>query len=224
MNKGKLIALEGIDGVGKGTQLNLITKKFDEVSIPYKVVAFPRYDKPSSYFIKQYLSLDHPYGTPDEIGPYRASLFYALDRYDASFELRDYLDQGFVVIADRYIGSNVGHQGGKIETDKERKIFTDWLFDLEFNRMGIPKPAVNIVLSVPFEIAVSRIKSRGRSKDAHESDLSHLKKAQDAYIWAAKTYPKDFVEVQCCDVSRELNEAEVCARVWEVIEDTLKSN
>lgn len=219
--KGKLITLEGIDGVGKGTQLSLIAKKLDEIGMPYKIVAFPRYDNPSSYFIKQYLSLDHPYGTPDEVGPYRSSIFYAMDRYDASFELRKYIDDGFIVLADRYTGSNIGHQGGKISDEKERKVFIEWLFDLEFVKMGIPKPDVNIILSIPLEVSVSRIESRGRSKDAHEVDPSHLGKSQDAYLWAAKNYPDDFVEVKCVDGGRELNETEVYAKVWKVIEDTL---
>ncbi len=219
---GKLIALEGIDGVGKGTQLNLAAKKFEDRGIPYKIIAFPRYDKPSSYFIKQYLSLEHPYGTPDEIGPYRASLFYALDRYDASFEIRRYLNDGFVVLADRYTGSNVGHQGGKIDDDAERTRFVDWLFDLEFERMEIPRPETSIILWIPPEVASTRVESRGRSKDAHEVDHAHLKKAQAAYLWAAKNYPDYFTAVKCFDEDRELSEIEVHTKVWKVIEDILK--
>jgi dTMP kinase len=198
--------------------------QFEEAGIPYKIVAFPRYDKPSSYFIKQYLSLEHPYGSHDEIGPYCASLFYALDRYDASFELRRYLNDGYIVLADRYTGSNVGHQGCKIEDDAERSRFIDWLFDLEFNRMGIPRPATSIILWVPPEIAALRIESRGRGKNAHEVDALHLKKAQAAYLWAAKNYPHDFVTVKCFEEDRELSAIEVHTKVWRVIEDILKSN
>ncbi len=218
MASGKLIAFEGIDGVGKDTQLKLAAKKLQERGVPYKVVAFPRYDKPSSYFIKQYLSLEHPYGTPEEIGPYRASLFYALDRYDASFEIKKMLEDGFVVLADRYTGSNIGHQGGKIKDGWDRAEFVRWLFDLEYSRMGIPKPAVNIVLWVPSEVAFSRIESRGRSKDAHEVNEAHLNNAQLSYLWAAENYPDDFKAVKCFDGDRQLSEAEVHAKVWEIIE------
>ncbi len=221
--RGKLIAFEGIDGVGKGTQLRLTQKALEIKGIPFKAAVFPRHGKPSAYFLDKYLSLDKPYGASEDLDPYRVSLFYALERYDASFEIKAWLQDGFHVIADRYTASNIGHQGGKIKSDEERRRYVEWLYDLEYRLLEIPKPDVNIILRLPYEIAYARIESRGKARDGHEVNQEHLKNAQMAYLWAAKRYPDEFKVVKCFDDERQLTEAQVQEKVWEAIQEKISA-
>ena len=219
---GKLIAFEGIDGVGKDTQLKLLEKHLEKEGVKYKTASFPRHGLPSAYFVDKYLQLDSPYGDPDKLGPYPASVFYSVDRYDASFEIKKWLQEGYFVILDRYTGSNIGHQGGKM-SDEERRTYVQWLLDLEYRLLQISRPDFSIILWLPPEVAHSRIMSRGRERDGHEVNLEHLKKAQLAYLWAAKHYPDDFKVVKCFEEERELGPEEVHGKVWQIVKDTLSS-
>ncbi len=219
--RGKLIAFEGIDGVGKNTQLKLFSDFLKSKNIAFKNIAFPRHGNSAAYFVDKYLSTDHPYGKLSDIGAYESSLFYTLDRYDAKFELTKWLDDGFMVIADRYIGSNVGHQGGKLNSDEEKIAYIDWLYDLEHKKLGIPKPVFSVVLWLPVEIAIAQIEGRGNKKDGHEADANHLKRAQASYLWAAKHYPKEFKVVKCFEDDRILSESEVHAKVLELIKNEI---
>lgn len=191
--KGKFIVIEGTDGSGKGTQVELLITRLEKEGHRVKMVDFPRYDNPSSFFVSKYLRGE--YGTADDVGPYKASLFYALDRYDASFEIRSLLDEGVHVIANRYVSASMGHQAGKIENKDERDTFLDWLHHLEFEICGIPKPDQIIFLYVPPEIGQAlvaqkhaRAYTHGKKMDIHEADLDHLQKASQAYFYVAEKY------------------------------------
>jgi len=219
---GRLIAFEGIDGVGKDTQLKLFQERLETEGIKYKTASFPRHGEKSAYFVDKYLELDGPYGDSGKLDPYQASVFYSVDRYDASFEIKKWLNDGFMVILDRYTGSNIGHQGGKIDNE-ERAKYADWLLNFEYNLLQIPKPIFSIVLWLPPEVAHSRITSRGREMDGHEVNLEHLKKAQLAYLWASKHYPDDFKVVKCFEEERELSEKEVHEKIWQIVKEVLKS-
>ncbi|OGY61758.1 MAG: hypothetical protein A3H06_00630 [Candidatus Colwellbacteria bacterium RIFCSPLOWO2_12_FULL_44_13] len=222
---GKLVVFEGVDGSGKNTQLELLTRRLEEKGIKFKTIAFPRHGNPAACFIDKYLQPSHPYGEPKTIPAEVASMFYALDRYDASFEMKKWLEESDFVIADRYLGSNIGHQGGKIKDETKRKKYVDWLYTLEFNTLKIPKPDLTIVFYLPAEIAIKRIEKKqnrnyiqdGSNKDAHESDIEHLRNAGDAYKWAARTYP-NFIIIDCCDKNKELTPEEIHEKVWQVFQ------
>jgi len=138
------------DGSGKATQTNLLVDRLRQSGYQVEVADFPRYGKKSAALVEDYLN--GKFGSPKEVGPYRASIFYAIDRYDASFEIKKWLEQGKIVICNRYVSANMGHQAGKIENKEERDKFLNWLEDLEFNIFNIPKPDVVIFLYVPPEI------------------------------------------------------------------------
>jgi len=205
---GKFIVFEGIDGSGKSTQTKLLIKSLKKEGYKIAFIDFPQHGQKSAGLVDEYLT--GKYGTAEEVSPYQASVFYACDRYDASFKIRNWLKEGKIVIADRYIGSNIGHQGGKIKNKKERKKYLKWLYCLEYGIFGIPKPDINFILKVNPEIAQSlsrrvtdkkkRAKKRkylGRKKDIHEKNLTHLKNTERAYLDTAREFPNDFKIIEC---------------------------
>ena len=191
---GKLFVIDGTDGSGKQTQLEMLKKRFNEEKIDYKAVSFPNYDSPSSSLVKMYLAGDFGKNAKD-VSAYIASTFYAADRY-ATYkkELESYYNNGGIILADRYTTSNMVHQAGKIPDKEERKKFLNWLYELEFSIYKIPIPDKVFFLDMPTEKSVELMKNRENKithemkKDIHEKDINHLK---EAYI-AAKEVAKDY--------------------------------
>ena len=199
MRKGKFIVIEGTDGSGKGTQLELLSRYLRTKKRKFEVVDFPQYDNFSSAFVAKYLRGE--YGSAKEVGPYRASLFYALDRYDKSFDIERWMHEGTLVLSNRYVSANMGHQAGKIHDKKKRDAFLNWLINLEYKIFAIPKPDMTILLYMPPEIGqqlVDKKKKRayinGKKRDILEADLNHLKQASNAYLYAAKKYKWKVIE------------------------------
>lgn len=230
--KGKLIVIEGIDGSGKKTQAGMLKARLEQLDVQCELISFPRYGEPPAYFIEKYLKPGSPYGSPQQVGPRRASIFYALDRYDASFFMKGLLSSGAFVVADRYFVSNAAHQGGKIADEKEREGFVQWLYDLEYGLFEIPKPDINIILTLPVDVASHRVlgkqarlylDGKAGAKDAHEEDLSHLLRAQEAYVWVAKKHPDEFRIIECVPGGGELTTEEVHKKIWNVVQEVIKT-
>lgn len=214
--KGFFIALEGTDGSGKTTQFKLLIKALRRAGHKVTTVDFPRYGQPSAYFVEQYLN--GKYGGSWEVNPYQGSLFYALDRFQAAPKIRQYLKQGKIVVANRYTSSNAGHQGGKFKKVSDRKKYWQWLFNLEYNILKIPKPDLNILLHMPVKIAqklVDRKKPRkyinSKKRDIHEADLSHLFAAEQSYLQIAKLYRMSVIE--CTEKGRLLTPLEIHKKI-----------
>lgn len=199
--QGTFIVIEGTDGSGKGTQFKLLADYLTSQGHDVATFDFPQYDKPSSYFVKKYLNGD--YGTADEIGPYTASLFYALDRYEAAPAIREALAQGKVVLANRFTGSNMGHQGTKFVHAEERRGYFIWLDNLEYEMLKIPRPTMSLVLRVPAEVAQTLVDQKetrsytDKKRDIHEADLSHMQRAVAVYDDLCQLFPKDFQRIDC---------------------------
>ncbi len=206
---GIFIVLEGIDGSGKGTQFHLLAERLQAEGYDVALFDFPQYDAPSSYFVQKYLN--GQYGAVEDIGPYTGSLFYALDRFDAAQKIRIALKQGKVVLANRFTGSNMAHQGTKFRESHERRGYFIWLDNLEFEMLKIPRPDMNIVLRVPAAIAqklVDQKKQRSytaNKRDLHEADLSHLERAVEVYDDLCQLFPKDFSQIDCVQDGRLQN-------------------
>ena len=113
MKRGLFILIEGTDGSGKTLQTKILVKRLKKLGHKVQEISFPRYGNKSSALVEDYLN--GKFGSAREVGPYRASVFYALDRYAASFDIKKWLKQGKIVVCNRYVGSNLAHQGGKIE-------------------------------------------------------------------------------------------------------------
>ena len=156
---GKLIVFEGTDGSGKSTQFDLLTKRLEREGQAFRRLRFPRYDQESSALIRMYLG--GQFGSdPNAVNAYAASTFYAVDRY-ASY-LQDWKDDykaGMLFLADRYTTSNAVHQGGKMDAEA-RAAYYDWLYDLEFGKMGLPKPDLVILMDMPIELTRQLMRKR----------------------------------------------------------------
>ena len=222
---GKFIVIDGTDGSGKTTQLNLLQEKLISEGYQVGVADFPQYNTKSAGLVEEYLS--GKYGEADDVDPYKASIFYAVDRFDASAKINQWLNQGKIVLANRYTSASLGHQGGKIENSLERKIFFNWLFDLEYKIFEIPKPDLTIILQVEPEISFKLAKDRqredwkGKTKDIHENNFNHLKKAEQTYLEIASSLP-GFKLVKCTHNGEILSPEAIHFLVWLIASQTVK--
>ncbi|MBQ4617153.1 MAG: thymidylate kinase [Clostridia bacterium] len=185
----KLIVLDGLDGSGKSTQLDAVDAWMTARGIPHKQISFPDYSNPSSALVRQYLAGD--FGTtPDAVGAYAASSFYAVDRYASfkSFWQTDYED-GTVIVAARYTTSNAIHQMSKLP-EEQWDAYLAWLADYEYRLLGLPKPDLVMFLDMPPEVSqalmTSRYEGDESKKDIHERDRSYLLTCRKAALYAAE--------------------------------------
>ena len=148
---GKLIVIEGTDGSGKSTQFKLLTQRLVQEGHAFRQLEFPQYSEPSSALIRMYLGGE--FGSkPTDVNAYAASAFYAVDRF-ASYKKvwGEYYENGGLILSDRYTTSNAVHQASK-EPEEKRAAFFDWLYDLEFGKMQLPKPDAVILMDMPIEL------------------------------------------------------------------------
>lgn len=201
MSSGLLITIEANDGSGKETQSNRLLQRIEAMGYPVKLVSFPNYTSEASAPVKMYLRGE--FGkTADDVSPFAASVFFAVDRY-ASYkkDWQDFYQAGGIIIADRYTTANMVHQATKFENDSQIKDFILWLENFEYHVMGIPKPDTTFFLDVPFEHSLAVIRDRANkidgtdTKDIHERDESHVLRA---YQCAQKVGAMcDWVRVPC---------------------------
>ena len=179
---GKLIVLEGTDGSGKTTQFTLLSKRLQALGIDFRTMDFPQYSEPSSALIRMYLGGEFG-SSPDDVNAYAASTFYAVDRY-ASYKKvwGEYYRNGGLLISDRYTTSNAVHQAGKLP-DGEREKYLNWLFDFEYDLLGLPEPALVFYLDVPTELTEKMMRGREQATntkaDIHEQDAAYLRACRE---------------------------------------------
>lgn len=202
---GLFIAIEGGDGSGKGTQAGLLEEYLKKQGRPVFRISFPRYGQDSALYASRYL--DGQYGDdPNAIPADLASLPYAIDRFAAKSDIDAVLAQkDGVVIADRYVASNLAHQGTKFETDEARHQYYDEMKHLEFDILGIPRPSKSIVLVVPTDIAQANVDKKAtrsyttKKRDIHEGNSDHLERAKANYQELCRLYPDEFTAIICTD-------------------------
>ena len=199
--KGKLIVIEGTDCSGKETQSNLLIEKLKGDGIRIEKFSFPNYNSPTGKIIGgPYLGKSYicdgwfPEGAPN-VDPKVSALYYAADRLYNIDKIKFLLDNGVNVILDRYVYSNMAHQGGKLPDKDERASMYDWLDNLEFNLLDLPRPDIGVFLHMPYELSLSLKKDRIEDLDQNEKDKNHLINAEMAYIELANKY--DFYTIEC---------------------------
>ncbi len=226
--KGKLVVIDGIDGSGKATQVKLLADKLRKLKVKVKTIDFPRYK--TNFFgqlIGQYLS--GVYGDFIQVAPRLASILYATDRFESSEQIKKWLADGYVVVADRYVSANQIHQGGKIINKKERSNFLTWLDTMEHEVFKVPRPDLVIYLDVPFVVSREWLKQKiakrkkiylkGR-KDLAEDNLIHLKKSRDCALSLEKQN-KNWRRVECCRGMTCLPPDQVHERVLTIVKKEL---
>lgn len=200
---GIFVAIEGGDGSGKGTQSEILRQFVaEELKKPVTKLSFPRYGEASAYYAEQYLNGN--YGAANDVHPDLAALAYAIDRFAEKSDLEKLLaESDRVIIADRYQGSNLAHQGAKIADEQSRHAFYKRTLQTEYDILGIPRPSKNIVLLVPSHTAQANVdlkQSRNYTslkRDIHEADADHLDKAKRNYEELCRLYPNEFIAIDC---------------------------
>jgi dTMP kinase len=196
----KIIAIDGVDGSGKETQTrrlyDYLNGRYDKV----KRISFPFYDDESSHLVKMYLNGEISEKAEDVNG-YSASLFYATDRFISFKRIWEkYIDEGYIIIMDRYVSSNMIHQSSKFDTVKEKEYFLDWVYDLEYNKLGLPKPDITLFLHMDFDIREALITDRAnkidgsKEKDIHEIDKGYMRKTHENSTFVAKRQNWNIIE------------------------------
>ena len=223
--KGKLIVIDGADGSGKGTQTKILIERLEKEGVQTMSLDFPRYGSPSAFFVEQYLN--GKYGEANEVSPKLASLFYALDRFDAKENIKKALNEGKIIISNRYVSSNAGHQGGKIRDENERQKFLDWLYDLEYEVNGLPKPDLSIYLNVPWQIGQQLVDKKGHrdyvggvKRDIHEKDSEHLKNTQESYLYLTKK-ENNWIKVDCVEDKNLKSIEQIHQMIYDKIKEIL---
>jgi len=193
MKQGKLIVIEGNDGSGKGTQLKLLIDYLKKKNIPFEQFDFPQYEK--TFFgnlVRRFLSGE--LGRVEKVSPYLAALPFAADRWQVKDKIKAALNDGKIVICNRYTPSIV-YQLVKVAPAKRRE-FLQWGKELEYQVFGLPKEDWVIFLYLPFNFAQKLIEKRGRGKDEYEKNVAYLKKVEKLYLWLCEK-EKNWIKIDC---------------------------
>ena len=184
--RGRLIVIDGTDGVGKATQTKLLVARLKREGVPVATMDFPQY---YNNFFGDFIAanLTGKYGDFLKVDPYIASVMYAADRFESKPKIEKWLKEGKTVILDRYVSANQMHQGGKIKNAAKRKRFLNWLDTMEHKVFGLPRPDLIIYLHLPISIVLKWLKNKDRKKkgtyakgkkDRVEANKAYLENAQ----------------------------------------------
>ena len=206
---GKLVVLSGLDGSGKGTQLNLIKKYFEDNNIKYVYLHFPMYDH-NIYgkIIAAYLRGE--YGDINEVDPIFVANIYAMDRFLYLPMLNKQLEENDVVLLDRYVFCNMAYQGAKHDTEIQSQIMRNWIDELEFGFLELPYPDLTVFFDVPIETIKARLEETREGddrnylngkKDIHEANIEFQSKVRDNYL-ALKEY-QNYIIIPCLNDTPE---------------------
>ncbi len=222
---GKLMAIDGVDASGKQTQTTLLLSRLEKEGREVKMVSFPAYDKPSSILVKMYLNGE--FGeNPSDVNAYATSTLFAADRF-ATYRTdwgTDY-NRGTIILADRYVSSNLIHQASKINDTDEKEKFLMWLDDLEYGIYNLPRPDVTIFLDMPPEYGAELMsgrlnKSNGDDKkDIHESDFSYLEKSYENAMFVAKKF--NWKRISCIKDGQIRSVDEIHEDIYSIVRELL---
>lgn len=229
MKKGKLIVIDGTDGSGKATQVELLSKALKEEGHIIKLLDFPDY---YNNFFGKFIGhcLTEQYYNFLKVHPKIASVLYAADRFETKEKIQEWLKKGYIVLANRYVSANQIHQGGKIASAKKREAFIEWLDEMEYGVFKIPRPDVVFYLSLPMPIILKLIKERNKKtnrayvqkkKDIVEGDIPYLTNSTKSALWLAKTQ-KEFVKIDCAKKGQILTREEIHNMIYKEVKKVLK--
>ncbi len=215
--KGQFIVFEGIDGSGKSTQVEFLMKRlkdegFDENEIKY--IKFPRYGE--NFFGRMITEYLHgKFGPADKVNPYLASLIYAGDRWAEKDKLQKWLEDGNIIICDRYADSNLIHQTSKLKDDGEKDKMEKWLDELEYGEYKIPKPDIIFYVDIDIKMSEKFLENK-EGKDGHESNGDYLKSCQNEGRRFAKK--RGWVLIDSMKDSEMAPKEEIHEKIWKELE------
>jgi dTMP kinase len=226
LTSGKLIAVEGIDGSGKRTQVELLTLTLKARGHSVYSTGFPQYDSWFGKMVGQFLNGD--FGSLENVDPHFSALLYAGDRFESKFKLEAALDNGQIVLVDRYIGSNLAHQTARVPPSK-RSEFLAWIEHLEYNIYGLPRESLILYLRVPPHEAQRLITLKAArsytsaQKDLQEASFRHLQDAAEMYDSLSRSTP--WATIQCFDAMQGAmrEPEEIAVEVLAAVEGALSS-
>lgn len=231
MKKGKFIVIDGIDGTGKATQAALLVERLKKEGKKVKTIDFPRYyDNFFGKLIGEYLA--GKYGDFIEVDPHIASVLYAADRFESAPVIRKWIEEGFIVVADRYVSANQIHQGAKIDSAAGRKEFLRWLDKMEYGVFQIPKPDIIVYLDLPIELSQKLLRNKllsfkkrynkGRKVDVAEDNLVHMNASRRSALGMIKK-SNNWLKIDC-DGGGIIQPREVIhERVWKAVASLVSS-
>jgi dTMP kinase len=214
---GKFLVVDGIDGSGKSTQLGLLQESLEAGGYDTEYIHFPQHGENSAAMVDAFLA-----GKFGNLNPHAVSVFFAIDRFEAAPRIRQWLKEGKIVLCDRYVTANAGHQGGKIENHAERVKFFRWLSNLEYEVFKIPRPDLNIILNVPADAAYQLIKIRNKEQKQnhvdvmHEVDRKHLEQSEEIYKEIGSLFPNTKM-VECVENNTLLLPHQIHNKIWELV-------
>lgn len=216
MKKGLIITIDGGDRSGKHTQATLLYDSLNSHGYQAELLDFPQYDSFTGALVKDYLS--GSFGSKEQLGAKLPSLLYAVDRYAQKEKLCNWLDNGKVVVLDRYTESNMAFQSAKLPYS-ERKAYLDWLDHLEYSVFGLPRSDIILYLHVPHffaeQMALKEELETGKKHDIHEKDKDFQKKVIETYLELAKE--KNWNVIECVDGERLLSRTEISNKIWSLL-------
>jgi len=205
------IVVEGLDGSGKSTQVARLRERLKAAGIAYEYLHFPRLNEGIfGELVAKFLRGEM--GAIDQVDPYLVALIYAGDRADAATGIRRWLEEGKLVLVDRYVYSNIAFQCAKTTGPVERQKLRDWILDIEFNYYNLPEPDLNIFLDVPFSFTKARLRASrsgddrsylNGANDIHEQDLSFQETVREVYLELG-SYVNDLEILSCADQAGEM--------------------
>jgi len=221
---GYIIVIDGTDGCGKQTQTKALFDRLKQNGYKVMTTSFPNYDSPSSAPVKMYLGGE--FGDANSMDARQASVLYAVDRlctYKKSLE--DFYNAGGIIVLDRYVQANMLHQAGKIESREEVDKYLEWLDELEFNNLKLPRANKVIFLDMPIEasrkLMIERgIHKTGTKKDIHEQDPEHMIKAYNSGKYVSEKF--GWTVVRCVNENNQVKSIEeISNMIWETVKGDL---
>jgi len=205
------VVIEGLDGSGKSTQLKLLREYLDKNSVRFKYLHFPRleegiYGKLIARFLRGEM------GANDQVDPYLVAMIFAGDRADAASRIRGWMDDGYLVIVDRYVYSNIAFQCAKLSGPERQQELRDWILDLEFRYNQLPMPGINLYLNVPFDFTKQQLKIARKGedrvylkgeRDIHEENLDFQEQVRQVYL-SLRTFVTDLELIDCMDENGQM--------------------
>lgn len=221
---GYIISIEGTDGCGKQTQTHALYERLKNLGYNVRIQSFPNYDSPSSALVKMYLGGE--FGGEKSLDAYQASALYAVDRLCTyQKDLKEFYENGGIILFDRYVQSNMLHQAGKISDRNEVDKFLDWLERLEFGDFKLPRPNKIIYLDIPVEVSQALANARqefktGKAKDIHEQDPDHMRRAYESGKYVREKYGWEVIN--CTENGKMKTIEEISELIWARVSDDIE--